>query len=198
MHSFTITNAITAALTRIERARGFLEAARLSKEWLSGMQARALVLESAPHHAHRRNAPEARPAGEKLEGVDPEDRRELLNYQDAFELVSNYLGSGEPLTDGLIREIHKRLVRGVRGESARPGEYRRIQNYIVNSVTQHVIYTPPPALDVPRLMAELVAWLGEDRGAHPVLVAGLAQFELVDIHSAVKQVVARCQVTALR
>lgn len=48
MHSFTITNAITAALTRIERARGFLEAARLSEEWLSGMQARALVLEA--HH----------------------------------------------------------------------------------------------------------------------------------------------------
>ena len=46
MHPFTITNAITAALTQIERARGFLEAARLSEEWLRGMRARALVLEA--------------------------------------------------------------------------------------------------------------------------------------------------------
>lgn len=96
--------------------------------------------------------------------------------------MSDYLGSGEPITEGLIREIHKRLVLGVRGEAAEPGEYRRVQNYIVNSVTRQVIYTPPPALDVPRLMAQLVTWLGEDRGIHPVLVAGMAQFELVDIH----------------
>jgi Fic family protein len=187
MHPFTITNAITAALTRIERTRGFLEAARLSEEWLSGMQARALILE-AHHTTHIEGThltldqSEKLLAGERLEGVDPEDRRELLNYRDAFELVSDYLGSGEPITEGLIREIHKRLVRGVRGESGAPGEYRRVQNYIVNSVTRQVIYTPPPALDVPRLLAELVAWLGEDQGIHPVLVAGLAQFELVDIH----------------
>jgi len=45
---FTITNAITAALTRIERARGFLDAAKLSEDWIASMQARALLLEA--HH----------------------------------------------------------------------------------------------------------------------------------------------------
>jgi len=187
MHPFTITNAITAALTRIERARGFLEAARLSEEWLRGMQARALVLE-AHHTTHIEGThltldqSEKLLAGEGLVEVDPEDARELLNYRDAFDLVSEYLGGGAPITEGLIREIHKRLVRGVRGEAAAPGEYRRVQNYIVHSITREVIYTPPPALEVPRLMAELVAWLGKEHGIHPVLVAGLAQFELVDIH----------------
>ena len=187
MHPFSIANAITAALTRIERARGFLEATRLSEEWLRGMQARALVLE-AHYTTHIEGThltldqSEKLLAGEGVVGVDPDDARELLNYRDAFELVSDYLGSGAPITEGLIREIHKRLVRGVRGEAAAPGEYRWVQNYIVNSITREVIYTPPPALEVPRLMAELVAWLGEDHGIHPVLVAGLAQFELVDIH----------------
>ena len=32
--SFTVTRAITADLTRIERARGFLEAATLSEDWI--------------------------------------------------------------------------------------------------------------------------------------------------------------------
>ena len=36
--TFTITNPITAALTRIERARGFLEAATLSEEWVREMR----------------------------------------------------------------------------------------------------------------------------------------------------------------
>ena len=39
---FTITNAITAALTQIERARGFLEAATLSEDWIKTMGERAI------------------------------------------------------------------------------------------------------------------------------------------------------------
>jgi hypothetical protein len=42
---FEITNSITAELTRIERARGFLDAAKLSADWIAGMQKRALVRE---------------------------------------------------------------------------------------------------------------------------------------------------------
>ena len=45
---FSITNAITNALTQIERARGFLEAATLSEQWVRAMGERALVLEA--HH----------------------------------------------------------------------------------------------------------------------------------------------------
>ena len=45
---FTITNRITTGLTRIERARGFLEAATLSAAWVREMERRALILEA--HH----------------------------------------------------------------------------------------------------------------------------------------------------
>lgn len=45
---FTISNAITSGLTAIERARGFLEAATLSEEWMRRMSQRALLLEA--HH----------------------------------------------------------------------------------------------------------------------------------------------------
>lgn len=85
-----------------------------------------------------------------------DDVRELLNYRDASNLVSEYLGSGEPVTEGLIREIHKRLVDGVRGGEGAPGRYRTVQNYVVNSKTRAVIYTPPPPEDVPELMLQLV------------------------------------------
>ena len=40
---FTITNAITGALTRIERAHRFLEAGKLSKNGIREMQERDLV-----------------------------------------------------------------------------------------------------------------------------------------------------------
>lgn len=184
---FTITNAITAALTRIERARGFLEAATLSEDWVAAMGERALVLE-AHHTTHIEGThltldqAERLMAGESVPEADPDDARELLNYRRAFEFVSEYLDSGAAVTEGLVREIHKRLVEGVRGGSATPGQYRKVQNYVVNGATGQTVYTPPPAQDVPPMMAEMVTWLNQPGQVHPVLVSGVAQFQLVHIH----------------
>jgi Fic family protein len=143
---FTITNGITAALTTIERARGFLEAATISEEWVRRMSQRALLLE-AHHTTHiegtQLSVEQAEQvwAGHAVEGANADDVRELLNYRGAFDLVSEYLSSGAPVSEGLIREIHKRLVEGVR-----------------------------------------VEWLRSEETIHPVLVAGIAQFQLVHIH----------------
>jgi Fic family protein len=185
--SFTITNRITAALTRIERARGFLEAATLSEAWVREMGRRALILE-AHHTTHIEGTrltleqAERLMAGSPVPEANPDDVRELMNYREAFEFVSEVLETGGSITEGLIREIHKRLVEGVRGGAAAPGQYRRIQNYVVNTATKETVYVPPPAHDVPIMMAELVDWLNREREVHPVLASGIAQFQLVHIH----------------
>lgn len=184
---FTITNRIAAALTTIERARGFLEAATLSEEWVRRMSQRALLLE-AHHTTHiegtQLSVEQAAQvwAGHEVKDANADDVRELLNYRGAFDLVSEYLSSGAPISEGLIREIHKRLVEGVRGGRAMPGEWRTIQNYVANSRTGEVIYTPPPPGEVPAHMRALVEWLRSEETIHPVLVAGIAQFQLVHIH----------------
>jgi Fic family protein len=151
------------------------------------MQKRALVLE-AHHTTHIEGTQltleqsERILAGKKVQGARPDDAKELLNYKKAFELVSDYLESGEPITEALIRQIHKRLVQGVQGNKASPGEYRKIQNYIVNWRTGEKIYTPPPPLEVPPIMTDFVAWLQKETQINSVIVAGIAQFQLVHIH----------------
>ena len=95
-------------------------------------------------------------------------------------MVSGYLESGEPITEALIRQIHKRLVQGVRGNKASPGEYRKIQNYIVNLRTGEKTYTAP--LEVPQMMSDFASWLQKDTQMHPVIVAGIAQFQFVHVH----------------
>ena len=184
---FTITNPMTSAITQIERARGFLEAAKLSDDWVKEMSNKALLKE-AHHTTHiegtRLTIEQAERLwnGKAVPEADPDDTRELLNYRDAFEFVSDCLDSGDPITEGMIREIHRKLVQGVRGGKAAPGEYRRIQNYVVNSVTGETIYTPPSAVDIPMMMSQLVKWLNDDIEIHPVLISGIAQFQLVHIH----------------
>lgn len=185
--TFTITNATAGHLTTIERARGFLDAATLSQEWIQRMADRAMVLE-AHHTTHIEGThltleeSERLLAGEAVPNADPDDTRELLNYRDAFAFVSEYLNDGGPVTEGLIREIHKRLVEGVRGGTAQPGAYRAVQNLVVNAATGKTVYTPPPPGDVPELMRDLVQWLNTPTDIHAVLVSGIAQFQLVHIH----------------
>lgn len=174
-------------LTKIVMVKGFLEAAILSEDWISEMQNRALVLE-AHHTTHIEGTQLTLEQSEQLlkgqtpVNTNPDDARELINYRDAFNLVSNYLDSNSPVTEGLIREIHKRLVKGVRGDSAAPGEYRKIQNYVVNSKSGETVYTPPPAYEIQRMMQDLVDYINHTCDVHPVFVSGIAQFQLVHIH----------------
>jgi Fic family protein len=184
---FTITNRITTGLAHIERARGFLESTAFSSSWVEEMGRRAIILE-AHHTTHIEGTRLTLDQAVRLmDGIpvpdaDPDDIRELLNYRTAFEFVSGYLEDGGPITEGLVREIHKRLVEGVRGGAAAPGEYRKIQNYVVNSQTGETVYTPPAAFEVPVMMAELVKWINLEQEIHPVLVSGVSQFQLVHIH----------------
>ncbi len=184
---FTISLSIASALTAIERTRGFLEGATLSQDWISKMQARALILE-AHHTTHIEGThlsldqSERLISGEKMENVDAEDVKELLNYRRAFDFVADYVFSQGAITESLIREIHRRLVESVRGNTAQPGQYRTLQNYVANSKTREIIYTPPAPYEVPVLMAELTDWLQNEQTIPPVLAAGIAQFQLVHIH----------------
>jgi hypothetical protein len=89
---FETTNSITAALTRIERARGFRDAAKLSEDWIAGIQRRTLVLE-AHFTTHIEGTQltleqsERILVGQNVRGARPDDAQELLNYKKAFLLT---------------------------------------------------------------------------------------------------------------
>ena len=103
---FSITNEIAAALTEIERARGFLEAASLSDEWIDSMRSRAFLLE-AHHTTHIEEPPYdmRRPqtflAGDDVPGADPDDTRET-SHLPALQFVSTYLNEGAPITRTIL------------------------------------------------------------------------------------------------
>jgi len=184
---FTITPKMNKSLVEIERVRGFLDAVKLKDDWFADMQKQALILES--HHSTHiegtaltfEQAKEILD-GKKVTGVSRDDKKELLNYKKAIEFISRYLGRDDPITEGLIRQLHKILVSGVRGGQAEPGTYRKIQNFVVNSQTKEIIYTPPAALEVPHLMREFVDWINQAKDTSTVLSAGITQFQFVHIH----------------
>jgi Fic family protein len=87
---------------------------------------------------------------------DEEDLQEVRNYVAALEQGITLLQE-LPFSLRLVRAVHERLLRGVRGDSATPGAFRRTQNWIgpPGSTLETAAYVPPP----PQEMHEcLAAW----------------------------------------
>ena len=184
---FKITQSMLNHLMQIEKARGFLEAAHLSKQWVKKMSRNALLVET--HHTTHIEGTQLTfeqskkvLAGHKVSGVSKQDIKEVKNYRDAFQLVSNYLKTETSIKESIIKDIHKELVKGVRGGSARPGMYRDIQNYVGNAITKEIIYVPPEPIEVPSLMEDFVKWINEESDINPVIKSGIIQFQFVHIH----------------
>ena len=120
-------------------------------------------------------------AGAK-DAADSADLREVANYVAALEFGLDRLDT-LPLSLRLIREIHERLMRGVRGDSATPGEFRRSQNWIgpPGCTLNDASYVPPPPDELMPCLDALERFLHDDR--LPVLVhAALAHAQFEAIH----------------
>ena len=76
----------------------------------------------------------------------PADLREVANYVTALEYGIKRLNT-LPLSLRLVKELHEHLMRGVRGDQATPGEFRRSQNWIgpPGCTLLNASYVPPPA-----------------------------------------------------
>jgi Fic family protein len=112
----------------------------------------------------------------------PADLREVGNYVTALEHGALRLKQ-LPLSLRLVRELHERLMHGVRGDTATPGEFRRSQNWIgaPGSTPATAAYVPPPP---DQLMDCLGAWERylHDTTLPPLVHAALIHSQFEAIH----------------
>lgn len=112
----------------------------------------------------------------------PADLREVGNYVVALEYGVERLRT-LPLSLRLVRELHEKLMRGVRGDIATQGEFRRSQNWIgpAGCVLADASFVPPPP---DRLMECLGAWetFLHDETLPPLVHVALAHSQFEAIH----------------
>ncbi|MDA3917087.1 MAG: Fic family protein [Deltaproteobacteria bacterium] len=72
------------------------------------------------------------------------DIEEVINYRNALLFATKKL-ENRPICLNFIKDIHKILLQGVRGQNKARGEFRRIQNWIgkSNSTIETASYVPP-------------------------------------------------------
>jgi Fic family protein len=120
---------------------------------------------------------------EVFDPATPRDVAEVINYVSAMNFGLTRLEE-LPLSVRLIKEIHERLLSGVRGNRMQPGEIRRTQNWIgpSGSTLLSATFVPPPHQEAELALSDLERFLHVTDDTPPLVRIGLAHAQFETIH----------------
>jgi len=111
-----------------------------------------------------------------------ENVREVRNYVDALNYSLKQLEK-LPVCLRLIRDAHQKLMRGVRGQEQRPGEFRDVQNYVGKpGGFQNARYIPPPVQQMNEALERFEVYLHEETKIPPLIRLALIHYQFEAIH----------------
>jgi Fic family protein len=123
-----------------------------------------------------------------LPGMEPaappeSDVQEVLNYVRALEYGLQRVDD-LPVSLRLIRELHERLMAGVRGEHATPGEFRRSQNWVgrPGCTLDEAQFVPPPVLQMLEALDAFEKYLHSGNVYPPLVRLALIHYQFEAIH----------------
>ncbi len=117
------------------------------------------------------------------------DANKNLDVADVINYISACLYALErldkmPLCNRFFREIHKKLMKGIRGQEKNPGEFRKTQNWIgpANCTLKEARYIPPNVEDMNQAMSDLEIYMNEGEDYDPLIRIALIHYQFETIH----------------
>lgn len=183
--NFNYTDKIINTIAEIELARGMILNAEILPVLDITLKRNALI-----GSAHASTAIEGNPltlndVKKLLNGSNVTARKkakkEVLNYLNVLKNIRKYQSNGK-ITPTKLLKMHKDITKDTLEHPSDEGRYRQLQNFVENRITGEIRYTPPPPEEVPKLVEDLLGWINNINELNPIIVAGIAHYELVRIH----------------
>ena len=124
-------------------------------------------------------------AVQKEENIEAEKKDDWLEVHNYVETMNQSIKSLDklPLSNRLLKQAHKTLMRGVRGNRKTPSEFRKSQNWIGGVSLRDAVFIPPHQDSVDDLMNDLEKFLHNENLAIPQLIKiGIAHYQFETIH----------------
>ncbi|KAB2916947.1 MAG: Fic family protein [Bacteroidetes bacterium] len=128
------------------------------------------------------NVEEAFLSKDEVSSEKRDDWEEVQNYIVAMNDAVNMLHR-LPFSSRLIKQTHKILLQGVRGEHKMPGEYRKSQNWIGGATINDAVFVPPVHTSIDELMSDIEKFANDELNPLPdLLKVALIHYQFETIH----------------
>jgi len=124
-------------------------------------------------------------AVQKQENIEAEKKDDWLEVHNYVEAMNQSIKSLDklPLSNRLLKQAHRTLMQGARGNRKTPGEFRKSQNWIGGASLRDAVFIPPHQDSVDDLMNDLEKFLHNENLAIPQLIKiGIAHYQFETIH----------------
>ena len=111
------------------------------------------------------------------------DIEDVINYINAANSALKMLRN-LPLCNRLIREAHRILMKGLRGQDKNPGEFRSSQNWIggYGVTIKNASYVPPCPQDMIQAISDLEKYINDEDDTDVLIRAALIHYQFETIH----------------
>lgn len=108
---------------------------------------------------------------------------DVINYINACNYGIDRLNT-LPLCNRFLKELHKLLMKGVRGNDKNPGGFRKSQNWIgpKDCGLKNAKYIPPNVEDMKEAMNNLESYLNSEDDVDPLVKIALVHYQFETIH----------------
>jgi Fic family protein len=124
----------------------------------------------------------------EMKSLATRDEQEVAGYAELMDLVFSSW-QDIPLTENYIKQLHQVLLSYSEKDSWHRGNYKTNSNSVAAfdeaGVQIGIVFETASPYDTPRLMAELVTWVNQEREAarlHPLLITALWVVVFLEIH----------------
>jgi Fic family protein len=184
---YVITNSILRNIGQVEAAKDVIENAPLVPDFVKDFKSDAIV--RTVYHGTQIEGNDLTLIQTKqvLEGetiiARDRDIQEVINYRNVTELLDQLAVKRGGYDMESLFEIHRTTVDKL-VDPVKVGALRNTQVVIKEEGTGRVIFTPPPAVEVPYLIQDFLDWLNsvESTDVHPIIRAGMTHYVMVTIH----------------